>query len=193
MRNAWFAPFDKLRLLLTAFSMRSTYLLAAFVLLNLACQTKSKRDETTQTEIVQIDSASALAKRPTAEAPRSAADRLVRALYFEHSKKDNPFREKNRSLIDEYFTQSTAELIWKNGDKLKPTKNNPLYNAPDASIKKMWVEPAAVGGSKAIVYVTFEKNSKPEEIKVDLQQQKGRWYIADMLYPDGKQLAQSLK
>jgi hypothetical protein len=173
--------------------MRSTYLLAAFVLLNLACQTKSKRDETTQTETVQIDSASALAKRPTAEAPRSAADRLVRALYFEHSKKDNPFREKNRSLIDEYFTQSTAELIWKNGDKLKPTKNNPLYNAPDAIIKKMWVEPAAVGGSKAIVYVTFEENSKPEEIKVDLQQQKGRWYIADMLYPDGKQLTQSLK
>jgi hypothetical protein len=173
--------------------MRLTYLLAALALLQLACQTKPKKDDATKTETAQVDSASALAKRPTAESPRSAADRLVRALYFEHSKEDNPFREKNQSLIEDYFSQSTAELIWKNGDKLKPSKNNPLYNAPDASVKKMWVEPAAVGGSRAIVYVTFEDNGKPEEIKVDLQQQKGRWYITDMLYPDGKQLTQLIR
>jgi hypothetical protein len=170
--------------------MRTTYLLAALIVLNLACQTKPKKDEANVTETTQADSASALAKRPTAESPRSAADRLVRALYFEHNKKDNPFREKNRALIDEYFAPSTADLIWKNGDKLKPSKNNPLFNAPDESIKKAWVEPAAVGGRHAIVYVTFENKGRPEEIKVDLQQQKGRWYIADMLYPTGKQLTQ---
>lgn len=168
--------------------MRTTYLLATLLLLHLACQTKPKKDETNVAEAAQADSASTLAKRPTAEAPRSAADRLVRALYFEHNKKDNPFREKNRVLIDEYFAPSTAELIWKNGAKLKPTKNNPLFNAPDAAIKKTWVEPAAVGGSRAIVYVTFENSGKAEEVKVDLQQQKGRWYIVDILYPTGKQL-----
>jgi murein L,D-transpeptidase YcbB/YkuD len=173
--------------------MRTTYLVTALLLLNLACQTKPKKDETNVAQTAQVDSAIALAKRPTAEAPRSAADRLVRALYFEHNKKDNPFREKNRALIDEYFAPSTADLIWKNSAKLKSTKNNPLFNAPDTAIRKTWVEPAAMGGSRAIVYVTFENSGKPEEVKVDLQQQKGRWYIVDMLYPTGKQLTKLLQ
>ncbi|QKZ11985.1 hypothetical protein [Spirosoma sp. KUDC1026] len=173
--------------------MRIPYLIAALLFLNLACQTKPKKEEADTAATAQVDSASALANRPTPESPRSAADRLVRALYFEHNKEDNPFREKDRSLIDEYFSQPTADLIWKNGDKLKPAKKNPLFNAPDAAVKKMWVEPAAVGGSRAIVYVTFKNGGKPEEIKVDLQQQKGRWYITDMLYPNGKQLTQMIQ
>lgn len=179
--------------------MNATKLILAFVLFSFSCQTKPKQEktETSATTTVQEDSAASLAKRPGPDAPRSAADRLVRALYFEHNTKENPFREtKDRSLIDQYFAKPTADLIWNDaqkGSKVNRVKTNLLFNAPDAAIKKTWVEPAAVGGSRAIVYVTFQNNSKPEEVKVDLQQINGRWRITDMVYPNGKQLTQLLQ
>lgn len=161
----------------------------------LSCQTKPKQ-ETSATTPAE-DSAAILAKRPRPDAPRSAADRLVRALYFEHSKKDNPLLEtKNRTLIDQFFVKSTADLIWHDASaspgKLNRTKANPLFNSPNEFIKKMWVLPAAVGGSRAVVYVTFERKAKPEEIRIDMQQVAGRWRIMDMLYPDGKRLTELL-
>lgn len=161
----------------------------------LACQTKPKQ-ETSATSPAE-DSAAILAKRPGPDAPRSAADRLVRALYFEHNKQGNPLLEtKNRALIDQFFIKSTADLIWRGAStspgKLKRTKSNPLFNAPNESIKKMWVLPAAVAGSRAVVYVTFERNAKPEEIRIDMRQVAGRWRIMDMRYPDGKRLTELL-
>lgn len=164
-----------------------------------ACQSKPKQDtETTSTTATASDSAAMLAKRPAAGAPRSASDRLVRALYFEHNKTENPFREKkDRALVDQFFAKPTADLIWndaqKPSGKINRTKTNLLFNAPDDVIKKMWVEPAAVAGTRAIVYVTFENKTKPEEIKIDLQQIAGRWRITDMLYPNGKQLTELLR
>ncbi|MBD2700971.1 hypothetical protein IC229_10000 [Spirosoma sp. BT702] len=175
-------------------------LLIALLLFGVSCQTKPKQESAAKstTAATTEDSAASLAKRPAEGAPRSAADRLVRALYFEHNKKENPLREtKDRGLIEQFFTKTTTDIIWADAQK-KPGKINRatvnlLYNAPDASIKKMWVEPAAIGGTKAIVYVTFEKNSKPEEVKVDMQQIAGRWRIAEMHYPDGKRLTELLK
>lgn len=164
-----------------------------------ACQSKPKQETgTTSTTVASEDSVATLAKRPAEGAPRSAADRLVRALYFEHNKKENPFREKkDRALVDQFFTKSTADLIWddaqKPAGKVDRTRTNLLFNAPDATIKKTWVEPAAIGGTRAVVYVTFENKSKPEEIKIDMQQIAGRWRITNMLYPDGKQLTALLK
>ena len=161
-----------------------------------SCQTKPKQ-ETSATN-PPVDSVSILAKRPGPNTPRSAADRLVRALYFEHSKKENPLLErKNRALIDQFFSKPTADLIWRDAsgspEKLKRSKANPLFNAPNETIKKAWVLPAVVAGSRAVVYVTFERNTKPEEIRIDMQQIAGRWRITDMLYPDGKQLTQLLQ
>lgn len=165
------------------------------LLLIVSCQTKPKQE--TSAVSAPEDSAAILAKRPGPDAPRSAADRLVRALYFEHSKKENPLLEtKNRALIDQFFVKSTADLIWRDAStlagKLKRKQMNPLFNAPNERIKKMWVLPAAVAGSRAVVYVTFEKDAKPQEIRIDMQQVGGRWRIIDMLYPDGKQLIQFL-
>ncbi|GAB4028764.1 hypothetical protein GCM10028809_17280 [Spirosoma gilvum] len=167
----------------------------------LACQTKPKQEKETAvtTGAVQEDSILALATRPGPEAPRSAADRLVRALYFEHSTKENPFREtKDRTLIDQFFAKPTADLIWTDAQKISGKVNrskiNLLFKAPDAAVKKTWVEPAAVGGSKSVVYVTFLNNNKPGDIRVELTQITGnRWRITEMTYPDSTRLTQLLK
>ncbi|QHV98095.1 hypothetical protein [Spirosoma endbachense] len=179
----------------------SRLIIVGLLAISLSCQTKPKQEATTASDTAteQPDSAANLAKRPGPDSPRTAADRLIRALYFEHNAKENPFREKkNRTLIDQFFAKSTADLIWndaqKASGKVNRTKTNLLFNAPDAAVKKTWVEPAAIGGKRAIVYVTFQDNGKPQEVKVDMNQvDGGRWRITEMFYPDGKQLTQLLK
>ena len=177
--------------------MKSPLLFLALLMIGLSCQTKPKQ-ETTSSNAPPADSAAMLAKRPGPDTPRSAADRLIRALYFEHSKTENPLREtKDRALVDQFFAKPTADLIWKNAQKpaskQKPSPDNPLFNAPDKTIKKAWVLPATVVGSRAVVYVTFEHNAKPEEIRIDMQQVAGRWRIVDMLYPDAQRLTQLME
>ena len=168
----------------------TTLLLAAL----LSCETKKSENQTTSST-TNSDSTAMLAKRPGPEAPRLAADRLIRALYFEHNKKENPFRDsKSRTLIDQFFIPTLADKIWQNVSKkgYKAPKVNPLFNAPDAGITKTWVEPAAVGGSRARVYVTFLQTGKPAEVKVDLVQTAGRWRITELTYPAGKTLTGQL-
>jgi hypothetical protein len=177
--------------------MNTPRLIAVLLFITISCQTKPKQETQTASTVATEDSAAILAKRPAPDGPRSAADRLVRALYFEHNKVENPMREtKDRSLVDQFFAKSTADLIWQGAQKptgkINRAKTNLLYNAPDVAIKKTWVLPAVIGGSKAIVYVTFENKAKPEEIRVDLQQVAGRWRITEMQYPDGKLLTQLL-
>lgn len=161
----------------------------------LACQTKPKQE--TKTAAPAEDSAAILAKRPGPDAPRTAADRLVRALYFEHSKKQNPLLERrDQALIEQFFAKSLADRIWKDAisqpGKLNRIQNNPLFNAPTEEVKKMWVEPGAVAGTRAVVYVTFEQKGKPQELRIDMEQQAGRWRINNIHYPDGKQLTKLL-
>ena len=84
--------------------MNTTCFLAVLLTLSLSCQTKPKQETDSKTAFVEEDSAALLAKRRGPDAPRTVPDRLVRALYFEHDKTENPFREtKNRALIDEFF------------------------------------------------------------------------------------------
>ncbi|WP_461065120.1 hypothetical protein [Spirosoma horti] len=177
--------------------MMPSRFIAVLLFFALSCQTKPKQETQTASATETEDSAAALAKRPGPDTPRSAADRLVRALYFEHNKAENPMREtKDRALIDQFFAKSTADLIWndarKASAKINRSKINLLYNEPDASIKKTWVLPAVIGGSKAIVYVTFENKAKPEEIRVDMQQAAGRWRITEIQYPNGTSLTRLL-
>lgn len=172
--------------------MKTSFLLAALSATVLfACETK-KTDTKTSASTATVDSTAALTKRPGPDAPRSAADRLVRALYFEHSKTENPFRETRTGvLIDQFFAKPLADKIWKRVSNAgyKVPKINPLFNAPDAGITKTWVEPAAVGGSRAVVYVTYLQAGKPAEVRVDLVQTAGRWRITELTYPAGKTLS----
>ncbi|MFD2571520.1 hypothetical protein ACFSUS_12800 [Spirosoma soli] len=160
------------------------------VILSISCQTKSKTEAPTNSAAEKVDSVALLTKRPSADAPRSAADRLVRALYFEHRKEDNPFREaKDRALVDQFFAKATADLIWKSQ---KSSKANMLFNAPDKTVEKPWVLPANVAGSKAVVFVTFVQQGKPVEMRCEMEQQAGRWRITDIIYPDGTRLTKLL-
>lgn len=120
-------------------------LLYSIVVLSLAgCQSKPKQQETSTETTLTADSAVSLTKRPGPDAPRSAADRLVRALYFEHQKIDNPFRTTtDQGLTEQFFTKPTAALIWKSKSAVKKEL---LFKAQDSDVKKTWVEPAAVGG-----------------------------------------------
>lgn len=193
MLNAW-AAFSPCRqppelLIMTRIS--------TVVLLFIAISCQTKREQEDATASFSNDTAAALTKRPGPDMPRSAADRLVRALYFEHSKKENPLLEtKDRTLIDQFFAKSTADLIWRDASaspgKRKRTQENPLFNAPNEAIKKTWVLPAVIAGTQAVVYVTFEHNSEPKEIRIDMHQIAGRWRITDMHYPGGKRLTQLL-
>ncbi len=178
--------------LLNKACMKTTLLVALLLLTTLISCDSKKTDTKTSSATAPVDSAAALTKRPGPDAPRSAADRLVRALYFEHNKTDNPFREvKTGVLIDQFFAKPLADKIWRKVSQpgYKAPKVNPLFNAPDASITKTWVEPATVGGSRAIVYVTYLQAGKPAEIRVDLVQTAGRWRITDLTYPAGKTLS----
>lgn len=165
------------------------FLVAVFSIL-IGCQSKPKQQDVASEATTVPDSVSSLAKRPGPDAPRSAADRLVRALYFEHQKTDNPFRTTtDRALVEQFFTKETAAQIWNS----KPAvKKDLLFNAPDNKIKKAWVEPAAVGGSRAVVYTTFEENGSKKEIKLELSQLAGRWRISEITYPDGSTLTELL-
>ena len=178
--------------------MKTTCFFLALVVVSLACQTKSRQDSGTEKTTTVDDSAAALAKRPGPDSPRTVPDRLVRALYFEHNKAENPFQEKkNRALLDEFFAKPTADLIWNDAQRAAGKVNrkqiNLLYDAPDRNIKKMWVEPGAIGGTRAIVYVTFLNKDKPEEVKIDMQQTAGRWGITEMNYPNKQRLTELLK
>lgn len=177
--------------------MKIALLFTALLTISLSCQTKQKQETTTTSAPAVEDSATALAKRPGPDSPRTAADRLIRALYFEHNKTDNPMREtKDRALVDQFFAKPTADLIWtdaqKKPGKVNRSKINLLYNLPDSDLKKTWVLPSVIGGTKAIVYVTFENKAKPEEVRIDMQQVGGRWRITEIQYPDGKLLTQVL-
>jgi len=174
--------------------MKTTLLAAPLLLFFLlSCETKKTANQPAST--VAVDSAATLAKRPESDAPRTAADRLVRALYFEHNKTENPFREtKDGTIIDQFFARSVADKIWKKVSQpsYSAPKVNPLFNAADASITKIWVEPAAVGGSRAVVYVTYLLAGKPAEVRVDLVQLAGRWRVTELTYPAGKTLTGQL-
>lgn len=174
--------------------MKIPVLLATLLITIASCNSKRPADQPNSATIT-VDSAAALAKRPGPDAPRTAADRLVRALYFEHNKTDNPFREtKTGVLIDQFFTPPLADKLWRNVSKAdyKAPRINPLFNAPNADVAKIWVEPAAIGGSRAIVYVTYLLAGKPAEVRVDLVQNGGRWRITELTYPAGKTLTGQL-
>lgn len=177
--------------------MNTRCLIALLLIGSVSCQTKPKQEASATSATVEVDSAAMLAKRPGPDTPRSAADRLIRALYFEHNKTENPMREtKDRAVIDQFFAKPTADLIWndvqKSPGKQKRARLNLLYNAPDPAIKKTWVLPAVVAGSRALVYVTFENLSKPQELRLDMQQLAGRWRITEIHYPGNILLSQLL-
>jgi Protein of unknown function (DUF3828) len=119
----------------------------------------------------------------------AAPETLVSDLYKQHDAKKGPFfQNKNRALVDKYFTKSTADLIWK--DATRPEQNeigalgaDPLYDAQDFEIKKFAVGKAEIKDKSATVPVTFESYGKNYKIIYALALENNVWKIADINYP----------
>ncbi|MFN0077650.1 MAG: DUF3828 domain-containing protein [Prosthecobacter sp.] len=134
----------------------------------------------------------------------SAADKvatpeaLVAELYKAHDAEKSPFfQDKDRALVDRYFTKELADLMWKD---IKASKGevgaidfDPLYNAQDTEIKNFVINPAKVDGGKATVVMNFTNFDKKTRITFKLAQQGDAWKISDIQYPEGHALLKLYK
>ena len=134
----------------------------------------------------------------------SAADKvatpeaLVAKLYTAHDAEKSPFfQDKDRALVDHYFTKELAELMWKD---IKASKGevgaidfDPLYNAQDIEIKNFAINPAKVAGGKATLVVNFTNFDKKTRVTFKLAKQEDAWKISDIQYPEGHALLKLYK
>lgn len=120
----------------------------------------------------------------------AAPEALIADLYKQHDAKKSPFfQNKNRSLVDKYFTKSTADLIWK--DATRPDTNeigalgaDPLYDAQDTEIKNFAVGKAEIKDKTATVPVTFKNFGENKKIIYTLSLVGNSWKIDDIKYSD---------
>ncbi|MCY7359403.1 MAG: YbjP/YqhG family protein [Rudanella sp.] len=124
---------------------------------------------------------------------------IVRALYKAHDAKKSPFfQAKDRALIDQFFVEEIADLIWEDATIVAKTGEqalldaDPLYNAQDMDIKDFVVHPAQTDGDQAEVVVTFTNFGEKKELTYLLDNENGKWLISDIFYGDGNQLFQLL-
>ncbi len=116
-------------------------------------------------------------------------DSLVAELYKAEKKKASPFfQDKNRALVDHYFTKELADLIWKDTINSKgevgAIDGDPLYDAQDMEIKDFVIHPAKTEEGKATVLVTFVNFKEKKSITFHCVQQGGAWKISDIQYAD---------
>ena len=146
---------------------------------------------TATVSVVQTSSAAqSLANSPKA---------LVQALYKAHDARKSPFfQAKDRALVDKFFVEEMAALIWEDATIAAKTGElalldaDPLYNAQDMDIQNFVVHPAEVDGDQAEVTVTFTNFGEKKELTYLLDNENGKWLISDIFYGDGSQLFQLL-
>lgn len=112
---------------------------------------------------------------------------LVAELYKQTDNENSPFfQDKNRELVDKYFTKNLADMIWKDsvdsGDEVGALDFDPLYNAQDTEIAELKINKAEVKDEKAIVPVTFLNFGDLQTIKFMLAKENGAWKIEDINY-----------
>lgn len=123
---------------------------------------------------------------------------VVADLYKQHNAKRSPFfQDKNRALVDKYFTRDTADLIWKDSTntsgEVGALNADPLYDAQDTDIKQFAVGKASIAGEKATVVVTFTNFGRKKTITFALVKDSIKWKIADISYGADYTLVSMLK
>ena len=116
-------------------------------------------------------------------------DSLVAELYKSEKNKASPFfQDKNRALVDHYFTQELGDLIWKDATTSKgevgAIDGDPLYDAQDMEIKEFVIHPSQMAEGKTTVLVTFVNFKEKKSITFHCVQQGGAWKISDIQYAD---------
>ncbi len=116
-------------------------------------------------------------------------DALVAELYKSEKKKASPFfQDKNRALVDHYFSKELGDLLWKDTIDSKgevgALNGDPLYDAQDMEIKDFVIHPAKTEEGKTTVLVTFANFKEKKSITFHCVQQGGVWKISDIQYAD---------
>lgn len=157
-------------------------------------QSKDKTSPPTTGATVPIVQASSR-NNPVKETPEA----VVRALYKTHNAKKSPFfQATDRALVNKFFVEEMADLIWDDAMIVAKTgeiafmEADPLYNAQDMDIQGFVIHPAEVSDDQAEVVVTFTNFGEKKEFTFLLDKENGTWLISDIFYGDGSQLFQLL-
>jgi hypothetical protein len=129
-----------------------------------------------------------------------APDQVVKNLYAARkSPKTDPFfQNKNRALLDKFFTKELADVIWNDIVSVKPGESgnldfDPLYNAQDTKITHFVVGKADDTGT---VKVTFKNFGKDEVIRFELVKEttaSKTWKISTIMYSSSDDLGAILE
>jgi hypothetical protein len=128
-------------------------------------------------------------------APQSSPEALVSDLY---KQKTSPFfQTKDHGLVDKYFSEGLAQLIWKDAVSSKGEVGaldfDPHYDAQDTDIKKFSLRKSNSGKDSAEVIVLFENMGHKTEITYCLVLTKMCWKISNIKYADGRNLLDLLR
>ena len=130
-----------------------------------------------------------------AHAKATDPDAIVKALYQAHTAETGPFHQtKDRALVDKYFHQNLADLIWKAAASATgkvASDFDPLYGSRDPHLTHFIInEPRWGGEEEAVVEVTFRNAGKPEMVSFQFEREQSKtWKIRDIRYTDGRMLA----
>ena len=133
-------------------------------------------------------------RTPTPKAP----DALVADLYRVHKLKRGPFfQTRSRALVDQYFTKSLGDLIWKDARTSKgevgAIDGDPLYDAQDFEIKNFAIGKPVIDGTNAKVTTTFVNIGEKKTIVFLMIKGATGWRINDIDYGGGRTLTSFFK
>ncbi|MDI1312391.1 DUF3828 domain-containing protein [Prosthecobacter sp.] len=123
---------------------------------------------------------------------------LVAELYKAAKKDASPFfQDKDRALVNHYFSKELGDLIWKDTIDSKGEVGalgaDPLYDAQDTEIKEFVINKAKTEDGKTTVLVTFVNFEEKQRLTYHFVQQGGAWKISDIQYSSGYALLKLLK
>jgi hypothetical protein len=131
-------------------------------------------------------------QQSSAETPvlQSLSEALVFDLY---KQKNSPFfQTKDHGLVDKYFSERLAQIIWKDAlsskDEVGALDFDPRYDAQDTDIKKFSLRKSKSGKEEAEVIASFENMGHKTEITYSLVFTKMGWKIFNIRYADGRNL-----
>lgn len=143
---------------------------------------------------------------PSTKVPTRAAsvstmakpETIVADLYKQHDADKSPFfQSESRSLVDKYFSEKLADMIWNDaitsGSEVGALGADPLYDAQDTDIKNFKVGASDIKGKSATVPVTFENFGEKQIIIFEFIQEKGAWKINNIKYSEGFSLMSLLE
>ncbi len=123
---------------------------------------------------------------------RVAPRTVVLNLYSQHRRQSPFFQTRSRVLLDRYFVNELANLIWQDAlasrGEVGALNGDPLYNAQDLKIRAFAVRERATGPNAAEVVASFQNFGEKHEVVFQLEPVGASWKVANIRYDDGSSL-----